>query len=488
MSVVKRKRAVSDDAAGLQASKQKKLDDIKSKSEEALSKKTGLANITHLLKYLEDDGIALDVIFAAISALTQVFAKLIDRGDANVPESSTEKVQIELASWIRSQLTAFVEHLSGYLFHDEPSINVLAFDSLVELVKHESEYLSMRQKQHAFENKMFLSVTRTLIGKKISLTLQERVLEVLNEFDDLRMYFSRNVKKVAALSLEQPEVKVDTEQLLNFLSGLRQVQDSDDLSGDLLVANEHEFSAKCNARKLNFQKRAFSEAWLEFLRLPLESALLKKIMLSLHRRVIPYLSDPTLLIDFLIDAYDAGGSLSLLALNSLFNLIVEHNLDYPDFYKKLYILLDENILHIYSDLPCCGIPEEDCKTIVDGPLGGAIVVLPFIYNTLKRHPACITMIHRPDGTFENDPFKPDESDPAKAEALDSSLWELSALFRHYHPSVSGLRTLFEKPLSQPFFDLEDFLDQTYASMYEADAEKLYALKPTFASTVREMTF
>jgi len=42
----------------------------------------------------------------------------------------------------------------------------------------------------------------------------------------------------------------------------------------------------------------------------------------------------------------AGGAISLLALNGLFVLIHQHNLEYPDFYRKLYGLLDPSVFHI----------------------------------------------------------------------------------------------------------------------------------------------
>ncbi|KAA1127664.1 hypothetical protein PGTUg99_036338 [Puccinia graminis f. sp. tritici] len=50
-------------------------------------------------------------------------------------------------------------------------------------------------------------------------------------------------------------------------------------------------------------------------------------------------------MDFLVDCLDYGGSISVLSLNALFTLISKHNLDYPDFYTRLYALLDLSIMH-----------------------------------------------------------------------------------------------------------------------------------------------
>lgn len=40
-----------------------------------------------------------------------------------------------------------------------------------------------------------------------------------------------------------------------------------------------------------------------------------------------------------------GGTISLLALKGLFTLIHKHNLDYPEFYTKLYALFDGQVLN-----------------------------------------------------------------------------------------------------------------------------------------------
>ena len=41
----------------------------------------------------------------------------------------------------------------------------------------------------------------------------------------------------------------------------------------------------------------------------------------------------------------AGGVISLLSLNGLFLLMQEYNLEYPEFYPRLYALLKPNVFH-----------------------------------------------------------------------------------------------------------------------------------------------
>jgi hypothetical protein len=40
-----------------------------------------------------------------------------------------------------------------------------------------------------------------------------------------------------------------------------------------------------------------------------------------------------------------GGVISLLSLNGLFLLMQEYNLEYPEFYPRLYALLKPNVFH-----------------------------------------------------------------------------------------------------------------------------------------------
>jgi U3 small nucleolar RNA-associated protein 19 len=61
---------------------------------------------------------------------------------------------------------------------------------------------------------------------------------------------------------------------------------------------------------------------------------------------MPHLLEPRLLLDFLVDSYDTGGVVSLLALNGLFILMHHYHLDYPDFYSKLYGLLEPSVFHV----------------------------------------------------------------------------------------------------------------------------------------------
>lgn len=63
------------------------------------------------------------------------------------------------------------------------------------------------------------------------------------------------------------------------------------------------------------------------------------MLLKVHSDVLPAMSSPLLLSDFLSNALDQGGFEGMLALNGLFTLVTRHGLEYPAFYARLYGLI-----------------------------------------------------------------------------------------------------------------------------------------------------
>ncbi|GAA98423.1 uncharacterized protein L969DRAFT_94215 [Mixia osmundae IAM 14324] len=246
-------------------------------------------------------------------------------------------------------------------------------------------------------------------------------------------------------------------------------------------------------------KKAFAQAWIALLPLLHLEDDLKRVLAILHRSVIPHMSRPTALMDFLSDACDRGGTTALLALNGLFTLIVHHNLDYPSFYKRLYALLDRQVLHtryrprffrmldtfLASPLLPAQLVASFAKRLarlsVSAPPAAIITILPFVYNLLKRHPACMVMVHREDDVA-GDPFDMQEPDPLETNALATSLWEIAALQSHYLASISTLAKIFSEPFVRPEYDLEDFLDHAYATLFATEMERKIKRPPALNDT------
>lgn len=112
------------------------------------------------------------------------------------------------------------------------------------------------------------------------------------------------------------------------------------------------------------------------------------------------------------------------------------------------------------------------RLALTAPPEALLMVLPFICNLLRRHPACRVLVHRPLGhELDADPYDPEEEDPAKSRALESSLWELQALQQHYHPEVSQAASVINQALSVPEVSIAPLLELTAFEVFERDLKK-----------------
>ncbi|TKY86097.1 hypothetical protein EX895_004922 [Sporisorium graminicola] len=291
------------------------------------------------------------------------------------------------------------------------------------------------------------------------------------------------------------------------------------------------------------QRAAFSTAWLDVL-LPrrqteesaaaagvakgslvggeLSLAATHEVLVRLHAQILPHLTKPTMLHDFLVSCLNSRGATALLALNAIFTLVTKHNLDYPQFYARLYAMLDASVLHMkyrarflrlletflssthLSSALVASFAKRLSRLSLRAPPAAIASVVPFVYNLLKKHPRCMSMVHKEwDGDRLNigpagvqDPFDPEEKDPLKTQALESSLWELAAFGAaavakgnsggpamgaeegsvlpgeaHYLGSVTGLARIFAEPFTREGYSLDDFLDITYGTLFETETKK-----------------
>ncbi|KAH7617166.1 hypothetical protein Ndes2526B_g07759 [Nannochloris sp. 'desiccata'] len=291
-------------------------------------------------------------------------------------------------------------------------------------------------------------------------------------------------------------------------------------------------NAKWASAKL--RRKAYSEAWMAFLCLSLPNDIYRKSLSRLHDLVIPNLTTPLLLSDFLTHSLDRGGLDGMLALNGIFILVTQHGLEYPRFYERLYGLFTADIFlsrhrlrffqlaDIFLASPmvpaytAAAFAKRFGRQALFAPPAGALIAIVFIHNLLRRHPACVQLVHRapPGGlaavstkipkTVEEiakikekgpvwqgeDVFNASEADPAKTRALESSLWELTALKNHADPSVSSYCSILEKDLSDrkrtAEIDVGDVLIASYTSMFTREVERRLKSVPAAFYAVEEM--
>ena len=77
--------------------------------------------------------------------------------------------------------------------------------------------------------------------------------------------------------------------------------------------------------------------------MPLPEHIYKRVLQVLTSAVIPRMTNPVLLADFLTRAIDRRGLVGILALHGLFALVTQHGYEYPQFYRRLYSLLSPQV-------------------------------------------------------------------------------------------------------------------------------------------------
>lgn len=237
----------------------------------------------------------------------------------------------------------------------------------------------------------------------------------------------------------------------------------DNLSLDKFYVSRFQPGSQQSMSNIVVRRKQAQELWLKILRSNLTKAQRKTILHMIAHQIAPCFTRLEFLMDFLTDSFNAGGSTSLAALAGLFYLMQEKNLDYPQFYTKLYSLLSPEILHskhrsrffrlLNTFLSSTHLPgalvasfiKRMARLALFAPPSGTVIVVPWIYNILRNHPTCTFMVHRKpehaasltaDGM--GDPFDMEKADPMETGAIESSLWEIQTLQAHYHPNVAAI--------------------------------------------------
>ncbi|EPY42889.1 U3 small nucleolar RNA-associated protein 19 [Angomonas deanei] len=230
-------------------------------------------------------------------------------------------------------------------------------------------------------------------------------------------------------------------------------------------------------------KHFFTAVWMHLIKSAPKATLHIHLLHRLGSFVLTNLTTPLVVADYLTGCFNSGGLISILALHGLFILMLDHGLEYPQYYEQLYSLITADtfssrhrydlfrLLHL--SLTSLRIPvyivasviKKVCRVALLSPAPVLYFVLPFVRKLLQSHPNCLALIHRstkeavvPGEETEDkskeellralkeaqkktaelfdgkDPFDP--AAPLHASnALNSTLWELTALERHFLPNV-----------------------------------------------------
>uniref|UniRef100_A0A670ZD34 CCAAT-binding factor domain-containing protein n=1 Tax=Pseudonaja textilis TaxID=8673 RepID=A0A670ZD34_PSETE len=419
-----------------------------------------------------------EIILCAIRTCSRLFGALLTRGELFVgklpPEedsvqgnySAEEKYKI----WMRHRYNSCTTCLGELMAHEAFQVKEMALCTLMKFVELEAKHpLVKNEWSFNFPRELLQVVVEGLIQTDQNSSLLISRFQEYMEHDDVRFFVMKAVAENLGTVMPKAKQVTSTSWLraeLRFIYFFFEVRSSESIP----LQPEH--------------RRAFERMWLGFLKYKLPGSLYKKVLVILHDSILPHLNEPTLLMDFLTRR------LGMLKNNiSLISVLFLFCREYPDFYTKLYSLLDPSIFHVKyrarffrlldlflssSHLPAylvAAFAKRLSRLALTTPPDGLLIVIPFICNLLRRHPSCLVLIHRPNGPMPDDPYKMDEKDPLESRAMESSLWEIKTLQNHYHPDVAKAAEEINLPLSQMEQDLSKILELTSFEIFDRDIKK-----------------
>ncbi|POS86458.1 hypothetical protein EPUL_001964, partial [Erysiphe pulchra] len=459
-----------------------------------LESKKNYNNIATLMKIFETDSEVNQTLTVAAISLFRIFSRLMVSSKMINRQKTSEKEAVVI-KWLKGQYSNFKKRLTFLLGKGYSETTILSL--CMRLLKIEGESFRVGE-QYAFPTSFLMIIVQSLLSTQCDINIRDQFCkEFMEEYDDVRFY---TLEAIAKLKSTETISECNTINFENCLQLLASIQSPPNSSEDLKKFYLSEPKKTIHALySVSQHKKRAQSAWLALMQLEMSKKQRKSILKLMSTTVAPWFMKPEILMDFLTDSYDTGGSVSLLALSGVFYLIQERNLDYPQFYNKLYSLLDAGILHskhrskffrllsIFlgsTHLPVVLVAsfiKRLSRLTLNAPPAGIVTVIPWIYNLLKKHPQCTFMIHREtrdpvikemienEGTC--DPFLYNEQDPLETNAIESCLWEIVMLQSHYHPNVATLAKIISEQFTKQSYNIEDFLDHSYSSMLEAEIHK-----------------
>ncbi|CAN8271286.1 unnamed protein product [Cochlearia groenlandica] len=548
------------------------LKDLKTLGCDLLSSRTHINNLPLLLSYISPSSPPQFVVESLLS-LQSFFTPLLsqlpstsshpssakrprseDESDDDEDDSFSKKKKKIVAddpeavfkAWLRSKFDEFVKLLLDVLVSEqsEDTLRDIVVGTLMEFVK----LLNVGRFQSSIYQRLlnaiihsdadidvFLDILTSKYFKYIDVryftyismekfvkTLESSVVsadKTVNGNDDAEKEFKESlelsVRKIYhVLSRIPPPEKQAEKSKHEMWSGLDE-SSSDKPTNKKKKSKEGDSNHLSPTTIAKRMKLKFTKAWISFLRLPLPLDVYKEVLASVHETVIPHLSNPAMLCDFLTKSYDIGGVVSVMALSSLFILMTQHGLEYPNFYEKLYALLVPSVFvakhrsRFLQLLDAClkssllpaylaaSFTKKLSRLSLSVPPSGSLVITALIYNLLRRHPSINHLVHQETAENANeanseadehnesqqnthkklgiDYFNNRESDLKKSGAMRSSLWEIDTLRHHYCPPVSRFVSSLETDLTNRSrtreMNIEDFSSGSYATIFGAEIRR-----------------
>lgn len=398
-----------------------------------------------------------------------IFTDLLKRGDLIqdvVPLKLIDcSPEAEYTKWLRECYETALTRTLECVKRGRTSSRLQALVTACKLMQAEGKHPLESSLGYFFPSVRLKNIFTVLLDSETLMSAPIARFQEFTEYRDVQQY---GLKVLSTIAYKKSPTSIYMQNYLELLDKLLASEiptetkikfkdrDIDEKEEKILCGSENKAPFPYNP---GVCRRYANRCWGFACQWPLcgESRTHRRALLLLVERLMPLLAKPHLATDMLCDSLDAGGPISMLALQGVLELVRRHNIDYPDMYDRLYAMFEpemfatrykKRLLHLADVfLSSTHLPEglvaafakRVSRLALVAPPEDAAGLLQLLANLLHRHPALKRMICLDDtpALMSGDPYVMEETSAERARALGSSLWELRALRRHAAPPVAA---------------------------------------------------
>ncbi|XP_068628510.1 nucleolar complex protein 4 homolog B [Battus philenor] len=437
---------------------------LRNKANEFLNSRKYANNVAHILEMFDAES---DNYTPLLLTIEVIFTELLKRGDLVqeiVPLKPIDhSPEAEYTRWLHECYEAALARCLQCIRRGRTSSRLQALVTACKLLQAEGKHPLEPTTGYYFPSVRLKNIFTVLLDSEISMSAVIARFQEFTEYKDVQQY---GLKVLSSIGYKKAPTSIYMQNYLELLDCLlaaeiptevknKAKERDDDKEEKVLCAAEGKAQFAYHAAVC---RRHANRCWGFACQWALcdDPRAHRRALLLLVERLMPLLTRPHLATDMLCDSLDAGGPISMLALQGVLELVRRHNIDYPDMYDRLYAMFEPEMFatrykrrlvhladiflsstHLPEGLVAAFAKRLSRLALVASP-EDAISLLQLVANLLLRHPALKRMICYEDtpAIMSTDPYVMEETSAVGSRALGSSLWEVSALRRHAAPGVA----------------------------------------------------
>ncbi|KAM3957062.1 nucleolar complex protein 4 homolog [Aphomia sociella] len=439
---------------------------LRNKATEFLNSRKHANNLADILQMFE---VETENYTPLLLTIEIIFTELLKRGDMIqdvVPLKLIDySPEAEYTRWLRECYETALSRTLECVKRGRTSSRLQALVTACKLLQAEGKNPLESSPGYFFPSVRLKNVFVVLLDADILMSAPIARFQEFTEYRDVQQY---GLKVLSTIAYKKSPTSVYMQNYLELLDKLLATEipteakikfkdrDTDEKEEKVLCGSENKAPFPYNP---GVCRRYANRCWGFACQWPLcgDARTHRRALLLLVERLMPLLAKPHLATDMLCDSLDAGGPISMLALQGVLELVRRHNIDYPDMYDRLYAMFEpemfatrykRRLLHLADVfLSSTHLPESLVAAFAKrlsrlalvAPPEDATGLLQLVANLLLRHPGLKRMICNEDSpaVMSGDPYVMEETSAERARALGASLWELRALRRHHAPPVAA---------------------------------------------------